>query len=117
VTTPTHHQAVFTADELNGTELNRSARLCIPAANQLRDADARVTNNASRNWVNLLQVSSVQFSSSAVNKALVFAGDFSVNHCCLVSPALDQSMCVMYMMCVVWAVFHVSVLLYEFHGI
>jgi len=32
------HEAVFTADELNGTELNCSART---AANQLHDADAR----------------------------------------------------------------------------
>ena len=30
----------------------------------------RVTNSASCNWVNLVQVSSVQFSSSAVNTAL-----------------------------------------------
>jgi len=29
----------------------------------------RVTNNASRNWVNLVHVTSVQFSSSAVNTA------------------------------------------------
>jgi len=31
------------------------------AASQLRDADARVTNSASCNWVILMQVSSVQF--------------------------------------------------------
>ena len=31
-----------------------------------------VTNNASCNWVSLVHVSSVQFSSSAVNTALLF---------------------------------------------
>jgi len=41
------------------TELNSSARTagCSRPANQLRDADA------SCNWVNVVQVSSVQFSS------------------------------------------------------
>ena len=32
----------------------------------------RVTNNASCNWVSLVQVRSVQFSSSAVNTAYLF---------------------------------------------
>jgi len=33
----------------------------------------RVTNNASCNWVSLVQVNSVQLSSSGVNTALLFA--------------------------------------------
>jgi len=52
---------VFTADELNCTE--RQFANCSARAAALQPIGfvmlARVTNNASRNWVNLVQVSSV----------------------------------------------------------
>ena len=54
-------KAVFTADELNCTE--RQFANCSARAAALQPIGfvmlARVTNNASRNWVNLVQVSSV----------------------------------------------------------
>jgi len=46
--------AVFTADELLSTAALQPINFVTPT---------RLTNNASCNWVNLVQVSSVQFSS------------------------------------------------------
>ena len=50
--------AVFTADELLSTATLQPINFVTPT---------RVTNNASCNWVNLVQVSSVQFGTAAVN--------------------------------------------------
>jgi len=54
---------VFTADELNRTALYSSLLQPIDFMTL-----TSVANNAPCNWVNFMQVSPVQFSSSAVNR-------------------------------------------------
>jgi len=54
------NKAVFTADELNLTELNWRSRTAVRALQPMNFVTlTRVTNNASCNRVNLVRVSSV----------------------------------------------------------
>jgi len=60
---------VFTADELNWTELQFANYSTVAEQPITFVTPTRVTNNASSNWVSLVQVSSVEFSSAAVNSS------------------------------------------------